>query len=84
MTISGNTTLADVPNGFHNVTVYAWDEAGNKGASETINFTVAVPILPVPFSVIAIAIAFIVVVALLIFFKRRRDRSSNSPEVTSS
>jgi hypothetical protein len=27
--------------GTHNVTIYAWDSAGNAGTSQTINFKVA-------------------------------------------
>jgi hypothetical protein len=41
VTISGNTTLKGLPIGIHNVTVYVWDTAGNIGASQTVNFTVA-------------------------------------------
>lgn len=43
VTITGNTTLSELPNGSHNVTVYATDLAGNNGASETIHFNVNVP-----------------------------------------
>jgi hypothetical protein len=42
VTVSGNTTLSGLSNGAHNVTVYAIDEAGNFGASETITFTMAI------------------------------------------
>lgn len=41
VTITGNTTLTSLSNGTHNVIVYAKDEAGNVGASETVTFTVA-------------------------------------------
>jgi len=40
VTIVGNSTLTDLSVGAHNVTVYAWDDAGNVGASQTVNFTV--------------------------------------------
>jgi hypothetical protein len=40
VTISGNTTITGLAAGAHNVTVYAWDTAGNIGASQTVNFTV--------------------------------------------
>lgn len=36
ITVSGNTTLTGLSNGTHNITVYAMDEAGNVGVSETI------------------------------------------------
>jgi len=39
-TISGNTTLTSLPDGSHQVVVYANDTSGNMGASNTIHFTV--------------------------------------------
>jgi len=41
VTISGNTTLTDLPYGLHSITVYANDTDGNTGTSETISFTIA-------------------------------------------
>jgi hypothetical protein len=57
ITIGGNTTLHDLPVGEHNLTVYAWDLAGNVGASETALFTVQVPepILSEPFPTMPVA-----------------------------
>jgi len=43
VTIAGNTTLTGLSVGAHNLTVYAWDAAGNVGASKTIHFYVADP-----------------------------------------
>jgi hypothetical protein len=43
ITITGNTTIAGLTNGLHNVTVYAKDTFENMGASETIYFSVAQP-----------------------------------------
>jgi hypothetical protein len=40
VSITGNTTITDLPNGPHNLTVYATDETDNTIASETINFTI--------------------------------------------
>ena len=40
VTISGNTTLPDLPNGKHNIVVYANNSLGITGASEKIHFTV--------------------------------------------
>ena len=39
VTISGNTTLSSLSDGFHHVLVYANDTAGNMGASGTVYFT---------------------------------------------
>jgi hypothetical protein len=39
VTISGNTTLPTLPEGPHNITVYASDVAHNAGASDTIQFS---------------------------------------------
>ena len=40
VTTVGNMTLTGLGNGNHNLTVYAKDEAGNTGASETMFFNV--------------------------------------------
>jgi hypothetical protein len=40
VTTAGNCTLTGLPNGSHNLTVYAWDSAGNIEASKTITFTI--------------------------------------------
>jgi hypothetical protein len=75
VTISGNTTLANLPYWEHNVTVYGWDEAGNVGASEIIIFNVAKPPEPFPTALVATAsgISFTIIVAgLLVFFKKRK------------
>jgi hypothetical protein len=70
VTISGNTTLNGLANGDYALTVYAKDEAGNVGASETILFTVDVP-FPTAL-VIASVVTIVVVVGLLIYFKKRK------------
>jgi hypothetical protein len=72
VTVGGNTTLADLPNGLHSVTVYAEDAFGNMGASETISFTVEVP-FPVAL-VAAVSVAFVVIASagLLVYLKRCR------------
>jgi parallel beta-helix repeat protein len=40
VTITGNTTLSDLPDGLRSVMVYASDTAGNTGISEIIYFTI--------------------------------------------
>jgi parallel beta-helix repeat protein len=72
VTIAGNTTISDLPNGSHNLTVYATDQYGNTGASETVYFSVEVPFpttLVVTASVVAVAV---VGAGLLVYFKKRK------------
>jgi hypothetical protein len=75
VTVTGNTTLTGLTNGYHNVTVYATDETGNTGASETLFFNVEAP---EPFPVAPVAAVALVTVAavagLLIYFKKRKRR----------
>jgi parallel beta-helix repeat protein len=40
VTVSGNTTILDLSEGIHYITVYATDTAGNMGSSDTVYFTV--------------------------------------------
>ena len=74
VTVSGNTTLANLAFGEHNVTVYATDNVGNIG-SETITFTIEEP-EPEPFPsthvIASIITAAIVGVGLLVYFKKRK------------
>jgi hypothetical protein len=74
VTVTGNTTLAGLSGGLHNVTVYARDEFDNMGASEAISFNVEVPepfpaILVAAFSVATVAV---VGVGLMVYFKKRK------------
>jgi N-acetylneuraminic acid mutarotase len=74
VTISSNTTITDLSNGLHNVTVYARDEFDNVGASATLTFDVKVPEpFPIIFVVAASAATAVVVgVSLLVYFKKRK------------
>ena len=72
VTVAGNTTLAGLSVGVHNVTVYAWDTAGNVGASETISFSVDVPFPVVPVAAASVAAIVAVGMGLLVYFKKRR------------
>jgi N-acetylneuraminic acid mutarotase len=72
--ISGNTTIAGLAVGAHNVTVSAFDAAGNMGASETVFFAIAEP-EPFPTVLVATASgasAAIIAVGLLVYFRRRK------------
>ena len=71
MAINGNTTLSGLSNGLHNVTIYAWDTAGNVGASETIAFTVT-PFPTVPVVAASMASIAVVIAGLLVYFKKRK------------
>jgi len=66
--------LTGLANGFHNVTVYAADEAGNTGASETVFFKVEVPepfpIMPI---VVSVTVTAVVAVAVLVYLKKRKS-----------
>ncbi len=71
--LSGNTTLTNLSEGSHNITVHAYDRVGNE-VSETVYFTVSVP-KPFP-TTLLIGSAIVVVVAvvglgLLVYFKKR-------------
>jgi parallel beta-helix repeat protein len=78
ITITGNTTLTGLANGDHNLTIYAKDEAGNLGVSETINFTVAKQPEPEPFPTATVAAvsgasaAVVVSAGLVVYFKKRK------------
>jgi hypothetical protein len=73
VTISGNTTLTDLHYGEHNVTVFATDEVGNTGASETIFFSIPEPPEPFPTTLIigSAAAITLVCIGLLVYLKKR-------------
>jgi hypothetical protein len=75
VSITGNTTLTGLLNGNHNLILFAEDEAGNIGASDTIYFTVAVP---EHFPTVLVATASgasvaLIALGLLVYFKKRRQ-----------
>ena len=72
VTIAGNSTLTDLPYGDHNVTVFATDEVGNTGASETIFFTIPEPPEPFPTTLVVASVIIIVIVfAVFLFYMRK-------------
>ena len=74
VTITGNVTLSGLSSGLHNVTVYAEDEFGNRGASETVFFTIAEP-EPFPTTLVvaaSVAAAAVVGMGLFVYFKKRK------------
>ena len=74
VTVDGNTTLTNLANGDHNLTIYATDEAGNTETSETLYFTVEVPEnFPTTLVITASGASLTVVgVVLLVYFKKRK------------
>ena len=77
LTVTENTTLTDLPNGLHKITVYAKYAKGSIGASETTMFTVEV--FPTTLTaVIIISISTVVAsVALLFHFKKRKNNTAD-------
>ena len=83
--VDGNTTLV-IADGEYSLTLFASDIAGNTGASETINFTVAqnqetkpVTQQSVPFPTTYVVIVVVVGVALigaslLVYFKKQKQK----------
>jgi hypothetical protein len=71
--LSGNTTLAELEVGAHNVTVFGFDASGNMGTSETLYFTIREP-ESFPTALVAAVSGTsvaIIGVALLVYFRRR-------------
>ena len=69
VTIAGNTTLTELDNGLHRVTVYVNGTFGAGVASDTVYFSVAKP-LPMEWFVVPAVIGVVVCVCLLIYFKK--------------
>jgi hypothetical protein len=74
-TTTGNITLTNLPNGQHNVTVYATDAAGNQAAPQTTLFNVNVPEPPLfPAWLVASGVGAAAAVAALCVFLYYRKR----------
>jgi hypothetical protein len=71
-----NITLKGLTNGFHNVTIYAWDATGNAGASETVNFTIAeepeAEPFPAAFSMGIVAVIVLVLLGTIFYVLKRK------------
>ena len=75
VTVAGNTTLTNLSFGEHNVTVYATDEVGNTGASETVIFTIEKLAEPFQTSLVAtasVATIGVIGVFLMVYLKKRK------------
>ena len=76
VTITGNTTLTELANGYHNLTLYIDDSLGNTRPSETITFTIAkLEPQPEPFTALLVASVSgvsITGVAVCVFYYRKK------------
>lgn len=91
ITITGNATLTGLPNGVHNVTVYANDTFGNVASSQLVNFTVDYIVThvsyPTPFpttSIVATSSVIAVAIASVGIFYHFKKPNNQNKEVTSS
>jgi parallel beta-helix repeat protein len=78
ITITSNTTIANMANGLHDIIVYANDTFGNMGASQTISFTITEKETIPTIAVVAVsgAIAVVVVAAcLLVYLKKHKHKA---------
>jgi hypothetical protein len=71
-TIAGNTTLSWLSSGLHNLIVYASDEAGNIGFSETIQFSITA--ITAEWSAITLTPIAFGSAVLLVYFKKNKRK----------
>jgi hypothetical protein len=72
-TVTGNTTLNNVSNGAHTLTMHVLDSAGNAGGLETLFFSVDVQnLFPTTMVIAPIASVAVVSAGLLVYFKKRK------------
>jgi hypothetical protein len=74
--VEGNLTL-HLPNGNHTLTVYATDEAGNVGVSETISFSMDAP-FPIALVAVASGTSIAAVVAGILLYVRKLRRGQTT------
>jgi hypothetical protein len=81
-TIYGNTTLTGLQDGNHKLTVYATDNAGNAGASETIDFHVQVPLPPQTAYGILPPLAAVLIggLSILIYLEKRKQSAAKKEQ----
>jgi|WetSurMetagenome_2_1015567.scaffolds.fasta_scaffold08045_4 hypothetical protein len=79
VTLGGNGTRVSLTNGLHILTVYANDTSGNMGASQTIYFSVDMPLVIVPLNsfqtIVTIAVAIIIIVIIGVGLQIYRERT---------
>jgi hypothetical protein len=72
VTLSENTLLSGLPNGDHNVTFFATDEAGNT-VSQTVYFTIAEP-FPTTIAVAAVVLVTVAGLGMFLFLRKRKQQ----------
>lgn len=72
VTVTGNTTLTGLNNGKHSLTIYATDEAGNIGASNTVHFSVDVAFPTFAVAAVSGASATAIAAGVLVYLRRRK------------
>ena len=72
VTVTGNTTLTGLSNGLHNLTVYAKDEFGNVGASETITFTVPSSFSNALIAAVSTASIAVACACIILYFRKKK------------
>jgi hypothetical protein len=78
VTLSGNTTLPELSNGLHKITVYANDTFGNTGASETIAFNLSKPEpFPLATAIAVVSVATVVAISVGLIIYRRHRKTTN-------
>jgi hypothetical protein len=74
ITIIGNQTIGNLTNGLHSLTLYANDTYGNTGASETINFTIALPkaesFSTATVAAVSVAVTVVTVAGVVVYLKK--------------
>ena len=77
VTISGNTTINNVADGNHSLTIYAKDAYGSVG-SQAVSFSVLLTPFPVVYSYAIVAIAvFVLSLAYLLYRRHRKTVNMN-------
>lgn len=82
VTITGNTTIANLPNGLHNIAIYANDSYGNVG-TQTVTFTVEKPQMEIfgnaiTITILAVPVALVCIGIGLLLYRRHRKSTSSS------
>jgi hypothetical protein len=74
VTLADSTILTGLSIGEHNVTVFATDEVGNSGASETVFFNIVEPPEPLPTIMVIAPIATVSTIGsgLVFYFRKRK------------